>query len=88
MVYRSNTIFDPSFRIESVASQYAMDEYGTVKYENEAIITAPNGNVINENLIEIPVLVNEHFWFSKPTVINLTTQQLFFQLFTENNGKV
>jgi len=88
MICRFDKILDPSFKIESVASQYAMDEYGSVKYENDAIISAPNASVVDDKLIEIPVLVNENVWFSKPTMMNLTTQQLFFQLFTENNGKM
>lgn len=44
--------------------------------------------MISENLIKTPVLlVNEQFWYSKPIVMNLTTQQIFVQLSTENNGK-
>lgn len=88
IIFRSDKIFDPSLKINSVSSQYVEDEYGTFKYENKALISAPNASVVDGNIIEVPVLANKFFWFSKPIVMILTTQQLFFQLFTENNGKV
>lgn len=67
------------------------DEYDTHKYDNLILDSTANtsviSEVINENVFEYPVSpVNEYFWYSKPIVMNLTTQQIFFQLSTENNG--
>lgn len=67
------------------------DEFGLYNYENFTIDSATNTSTISEtveNIIEIPALVNEHSWCSKPITMNLTTQQLFVQLSTENNGIV
>jgi len=84
-------IINPSFKIDSVVSQHVTDEYDTHKYDNLVLDSTANTSVIsevtNENVIEYPVSpVNEYFWYSKPIVMNLTTQQIFFQLSTENNG--
>jgi len=84
-------ILNPSFKIDSVVSQHVTDEFNTHKYDNLVLNSTENTSVIseitNENVIEYPVSpVNEYFWYSKPIVMNLTTQQIFFQLSTENNG--
>lgn len=84
-------ILNQSFKIDSVVSQYVTDEFDPHKYDNLVFDSAENNSVIskitNGNVIEIPMLpVNEYFWYSKPIVMNLTTQQIFFQLSTENNG--
>lgn len=67
------------------------DEFSLHNYDNFTIDSATSSTgIINEtvdkNINEIPALVNEHFWYSKPIVMNLTTQQIFVQLSTENNG--
>lgn len=65
------------------------DESGLYNFDNFTIDSATNTSTISEtveNIIEIPTLVNEHFWYSKPITMNLSTQQLFVQLSTENNG--
>lgn len=80
-------IVNQSFKIDPVVSQYVNDEFSV----DDRGISSANINIINEiideNIVGIPVLlVNDHFWYSKPIVMNLTTQQIFFQLSTENNG--
>lgn len=60
------------------------DELGLHTYDNYTVNSATNSSYINESVNEN--IINEHFWYSKPMVMNLTTQQIFFQLSTENNG--
>jgi len=86
-----NEILSPSFKIDSVVSQYVTDELDPHKYDNSVVYSTENTSVIseitNENVVDYPVApVNEHCWYSKPIVMNLTTQQIFFQLSTENNS--
>lgn len=66
------------------------NEFGLHTYDNSAIESSAEtdiiSNTINTNIIEIPVLVNDNYWYSKPIVMNLTTQQIFLKLSAENNG--
>lgn len=68
------------------------DEFGLHKYDNSTIESAVDTSIIskttNTNVSEIPILVNDNYWYSKPVVMNLTTQQVFFQLSSENNGMI
>lgn len=68
------------------------DEFGLHKYDNSSIEPAVETSIIskttNTNVSEIPVLLNDNYWYSKPVVMNLTTQQIFFQLSTENNSMI
>lgn len=81
-----------TFKIESIVSQYGTDEFGLHKYDNTIIDSVDNNlnkasKPIDTKITEMPVLlVNEHFWYSKPIVMNISTQQIFIQLSTENNG--
>lgn len=93
IIYRLDEleIQNQSFKIDSVVSHYSTNEFDLHKYDDSILDSATNTSLIseitNENLIKIPVLpVNEYCWYSKPIVMNLTTQQIFFQLSTENNG--
>lgn len=86
-------ILSPSFKIDSVVSQYVTDEFDPRKYDNPVLDSTANTSVIseitNENVVDYPVSsVNEYCWYSKPIVMNLTTQQIFFQLSTENNNNI
>lgn len=66
------------------------DEFGLLKCDNSVIDATASTNIINETVDEkvtdCTALSNEYFWYSKPIVMNLTTQQIYFRLFTENNG--
>lgn len=81
-----------TFHIDSIVSQYGTNEFGLHKYGDTIIDSADNSfsetnKKINTKIIEVPVLlVNEHFWYSKPIVMNISTQQIFIQLSTENKG--
>jgi len=94
MIFRFNEleIQNQSFNIDSVVSHYSTDEFDPHKiYDDSILDSAANISLIseitNENVIKIPVLpTNEYYWYSKPIVMNLITQQIFFQLSTENNG--
>jgi hypothetical protein len=81
-----------TFQIDSIVSQYETDKFGLHNYD-DTIIDSVDDNLsetnkeMNTKIIEIPVLlVNEHFWYSKPIVMNISTQQIFIKLSTENNG--
>lgn len=83
-------ILNQTFKIDPVVPQYMTDEFGLHKYDNSAtesaVETKITSKTTNTNVFEIPVLVNDNYWYSKPIVMNVTTQQIFFQLSTENNG--
>lgn len=88
--FRSNEleILDRSFKYDPVVSKYVIDESSTHEFEHLVIDPVANKSVDDENIIQIPVLVNKNCWYSKPIVMNVTTQQMFFQLSTKNNGMI
>lgn len=65
------------------------DKFSLPKCDNSdsTASTSIINETVDKNVTEYTALSNEHFWYSKPIVMNLTTQQIYFQLFTENNGK-
>jgi len=77
---------NPSFKIDSVVT----DEFDPHKYDNSVLDLTTNtseiSEITNENVIEYSQLPVNDYWYSKPIVMNFITQQIFFQLFTENNG--
>lgn len=69
-------------------SKYVIDESGTHEYEHLVIDRDANKSADDENIIKTPELVNKNCWYSKPIVMNVITQQMFFQLSTKNNGMI
>ncbi|XP_025418587.1 vacuolar protein sorting-associated protein 13B-like [Sipha flava] len=91
---KPNEILNQTFQIDSIVSQYETDKFGLHNYD-DTIIDSVDDNLsetnkeMNTKIIEIPVLlVNEHFWYSKPIVMNISTQQIFIKLSTENNDNI
>lgn len=88
--FRSNEleILDQSFKYDPVVSKYVIDESSTHELKHLVIDPVANKSVDNENIIQIPVLVNKNYWYSNPIVMNITTQQMFFKLSTKNSGMI
>lgn len=87
-------MLNQTFQIDSIVSQYGTDEFGLHKYDDTIIDSVDNNlskssMTMDTKIIEIPVLlVNDNVWYSNPIVMIISTQQVFIQLSTENNGMV
>lgn len=82
--FDEHTILNQTFKTDSVS--YQTNEFSVSKYDDsiDGSVANINSEINDENMIEVPV--NESFWYSKPIVMNLITQQMFFQLTTEKNS--
>lgn len=76
-------IISESFKIDSVVPSYVIGASDIENYDDSAVNIDSISEVIHENITE----TSGDFWYSKPVIVNLTTQQIFCQLSAENSGK-
>ncbi|XP_050421986.1 intermembrane lipid transfer protein VPS13B-like isoform X2 [Adelges cooleyi] len=75
---------------KSIGPQYAANDFDLNKYKDITTVADEISEIIAENPIESPMVSSpqENLWYSKPSVISLTTQQIFLLLTTKHNDNI